>query len=94
MSKQFTKVTQTYSTKNKLQLLILENLQAVDGSLFKNKSEAIGTIKTLFKAALNEYKGSAKLPELKNYEPHKNSHVYHVDEVINISIYNVQNDLA
>lgn len=94
MPKQFAKVTQTYSTKNKLQLLVLEYLQAVDGTLFKDKNEAIGTIKTLFKAALNDYKGRAAVPELKNYEPNEKSHVYHVDEVINISIYSVQNDLS
>lgn len=94
MEKQFAKVTQTYSTKNKLQLTILQYLQTVDGSLFKDKNEAIGRIKTLFKAALNDYRGKAAVPELKNYAPHKNSHVYHVDDVINISIYKVQNDLT
>lgn len=95
MEKQFAKVTQTYSTKNKLQLTILQYLQTIDGSLFKDKNEAIGTIKTLFKAALNDYIGKAAVPELKNYETHKKlSHVFHVDEVINISIYKVQNDLT
>ena len=94
MPKQFAKVTQTYSAKNKLQSIILDHLQTIDGSLFKDKNAAISEIKTLFKGALNEYKGKAVVPELKNYVPHKNSHVYHVDEVINISIYNVQNDLS
>lgn len=94
MAKTFTKVTQTYAPKNKLQIIILEYLIGIDLSLFKNKTEAIGTIKTLFKAALNDYKGKAAILELKNYEPNKKTHVYHVDEVITISIYNVQNDLS
>ncbi|MBP4139644.1 hypothetical protein [Flavobacterium geliluteum] len=94
MAKTFTKVTQTYSTKNKLQFLILQHLETVDGFLFENKNEAAGTIKTLFKAALNDYKGKAAIPELKNYEPNNKSHVYHVDEVITISIYNVLTDLS
>jgi len=39
MALQFTKVTKTYSTKNKLQLYILKELELVDGFLFLNKAD-------------------------------------------------------
>jgi phosphatidylglycerophosphatase A len=94
MAKQFAKVTQTYSTKNKLQQVILERLEPISGTLFKDKKEATESIKTLFKSALDDYKGRAAVPELKNFIGSKDDHVYYVDEVISISIYNVKNDLS
>ncbi|MBS7234052.1 hypothetical protein KHA90_23900 [Flavobacterium psychroterrae] len=94
MTKQFVKVTQTYAPKNKLQQIILERLEPISHTLFKDKKEAIESIKALFKSALNDYKGRAAVPELKNFEGSKNDHVYNIDEVINISIYNVKNDLS
>jgi hypothetical protein len=93
MAKQFTKVTKTYSTKNKLQLLILNELSAVDCFLFITKSEATDYIVQLYKNALLAYKGNAAVPELKRHESHENMSFY-VDDVISISMYNVKTDLS
>lgn len=94
MAKQFTKVTKTYSTKNKLQLLILNQLDTVDGLLFSNKSEAVNHIKQLYENALIMYAGKAAVPELKSFVSTDNDTVFHVEDVIHISIYNVQLDLS
>jgi hypothetical protein len=94
MTKQFTKVTKTYSTKNKLQLLIHDRLMTVDFTLFVNKQEASIFIKNIYESALKEYKGNAAVPPLKTFEGNKNDTHYYVDDLISISIYNVQNDLS
>lgn len=94
MPKQFTKVTKTYSTKNKLQKLIYDHLMSVDFSLFANKQEASIYIKQAYRNALKSYKGNAAVPELKTFEGNKNDTHYYVDDVISISIYNVQNDFS
>jgi hypothetical protein len=93
MAKQFTKVTKTYSTKNKLQLLILNELNKADCILFTNKGEASKYIKQLYDNALLAYKGNAAVPELKRHESKENLQ-YYVDDVISISMYNVQTDLS
>ena len=93
MSKQFTKVTKTYSTKNKLQLLILNELNTVDSILFITKSEATDYIVKLYKNALIKYKGNAAIPDLKRHESHENI-CFYVDDVINIAMYNVKTDLS
>ena len=93
MQKQFTKVTKTYSTKNKLQLLILTELRKANCILFSTKSEATDFIVQLYKNALLAYKGSAVVPELKRHESHQDMSFY-VDDVISISMYNVQTDLS
>jgi hypothetical protein len=94
MSKQFTKITKTYSTKNKLQKLIYDHLLTVDFILFANKQEASNYIKQLFENALREYKGNAAVPELKTFEGNKNDTHWYVDEVISILMYNVLNDFS
>jgi hypothetical protein len=94
MPKQFTKVTKTYSTKNKLQLLIHDQLMTADLILFTNKQHASNYIKQLYENALREYKGNAAVPPLKTFEGNKNDTHYYVDDVISISIYNVQNDFS
>jgi hypothetical protein len=94
MSKQFTKVTKTYSTKNKLQLLIHDHLMTADFSLFANKQEASNYIKQLYENALKSYKGNAAVPLLKTFGGNKNDTHYYVDDVISISMYNVQNDFS
>lgn len=71
MKKQFTKVTKTYSTKNKLQLLIHDHLVTADFTLFANKQEASKHIKKLYDTALSEYKGNAAVPQLKSFEGNK-----------------------
>jgi hypothetical protein len=94
MPKQFTKVTKTYSTKNKLQLLILNELQNIDCTLFKNKEDASKCIKKLYHDALLLYKGNAVVPLLKTHEATKNDTLFYVDDVISISMYNVQDDFS
>ncbi|MFE3848943.1 hypothetical protein ACFX5D_13305 [Flavobacterium sp. LB3P45] len=94
MAKQFTKVTKTYSTKNKLQLLILNELNTVDCILFSTKSEATEYIVQLYKNALLKYKGNAAVPELKRHESRHQSMSFYVDDVISISMYNVTTDLS
>jgi hypothetical protein len=93
MAKQFTKVTKTYSTKNKLQLLILKELATIDGILFLTKSEATDYIVQLYKNALLSYKGNAAVPELKRHEAQGSMSIY-VDDVISISVYSVQTDFS
>lgn len=94
MAKQFTKVGKTYSTKNKLQRLILNELAKADGLLFANKTEAVNYIKQLYENALKEYKGNATVQLLNSFEANKNDTVFWVEDVIYISIYNVQTDLS
>lgn len=94
MAKQFTKVTKTYSTKNKLQLLILNELNTVDCILFITKSEATDYIVQLYKNALLKYKGNAAVPQLKRHESTNQSMSFYVDDVISISMYNVEIDLS
>ena len=93
MAKQFTKVTKTYSTKNKLQLLILKELASIDCFLFMTKSEATDYVVQLYNNALLSYKGNAAVPQLKRHESHENISFY-VDDVISISMYNVKTDLS
>lgn len=94
MSKQFTKVTKTYSTKNRLQLYILKELQQVDSLLFENQTKAVKYIKDLYQIAVESYNGKAAVPELKKHDPQSGELMYYVDDVIFISIYNVKEDLS
>lgn len=94
MAKQFTKVTKTYSTKNKLQLYILKELELLDSFLFLNKSEAIKHIKQSYNVALETYNGNAATPPLKNFEANENDTVFYVEDVIYISIYTIKTDLS
>ena len=94
MAKQFTKVTKTYSTKNKLQLLILKELELIDGILFSNPTDATTYINQLYKNALESYKGNAAVSELKSFKANENDTHYYVDDVISISMYNVKTDLS
>lgn len=94
MAKQFTKVTKTYATKNKLQLMILKELEQIDGTLFQDKTDASKHIKKLYQNALNNYKGIAVIPKLDFFKALKGDLTLHVEDVIHISIYNVENDLS
>jgi hypothetical protein len=94
MALQFTKVTKTYSTKNKLQLYILKELELVDGFLFLNKAESVEHIRQLYNVALETYNGNAAVPPLKNFEANENDTVFYVEDVIYISIYTVKTDLS
>ena len=94
MAKQFTKVTKTYSTKNKLQRLILEELQLADCSLFTTPKEARNFINQLYENALKHYKGSAAVPPLRRHEANQTEVLFYVEDVIYISMYNVKIDYS
>jgi hypothetical protein len=94
MNKQFTKVTKTYSTKNRLQLAILKELELADSLLFANKQEASNFINKLYENALLSYKGNAVVPPLRKHEPNNDLLVFYVEDVVSISIYNVKTDLS
>lgn len=93
MAKQFIRVSKTYSTKNKLQLLILHKLQKLDHTLTLNHVDASRLIKKLYDEAVKEYKGTAAIPELKTYENDKTTN-YHVEDVIYIHVYTVSTDFS
>lgn len=93
MAKQFIRVSKTYATKNKVQLLILQKLQTLNHTLTLTHVQASRQIKKLYDEAVNEYKGTAAIPELKCYE-NDNTTNYHIEEVIYIDIYSIVNDLS
>lgn len=94
MNKTFTKVTATYSCKNKLQKAILENMKELDGTLCGNQGGAFRLIELAFNDAVNNYNGTAKKPELKRFEPNGTTASFIVDDVITLSVYDVVNDLT
>lgn len=94
MEKQFAKVTHTRVTKNKLQQVILNELQQVDCTLYRDKKNAKTSIEQLFKNAVSQYKGKATPQELKSWESDKKTLNFQVEEVISISVYNVKIDLT
>lgn len=94
MAKQFTKVTKTYSTKNKLQGLILQELQLADCLLFSDPKEAKNYINQLYENALKRYKGNATVPALKTHKACDSEMLTYVEDVIYISTYTLKNDLS
>lgn len=94
MTKTLIKVTNTYSTKNKLQKQIFENLQALDLTLCKELSDAIKLINLAFKDAINNYQGVARKPELKSFLDDKKTTVFYIEDVIYLSMYTVKYDFT
>ena len=94
MAKQFVKITKTYSAKNRLCTAILDYLESIDHSLFINKEKAAEDIKRRYNEALESYKGKAAVPRLQSHQSSKNEILYFVEDVIHISIYNLENDLS
>lgn len=92
MSKHFIKVTQTYATKNRVQELCLNELIILDHLLCCNFKEAKEMIKTQFDIAINSYKGRAKLPELRDFEPNNKTTTFSVEDVITLQVYKVSTD--
>lgn len=93
MKKVLIKVSRTYQLKNKLQKSILENLQELDATLTEPAS-AIKLIKIAYNDAVNNYKGSAAIPELRHFEPDSKTTVYYIEDVIYLNIYTVILDLC
>jgi hypothetical protein len=93
MAKQFIRVSKTYATKNKVQLLMLQKLQTVNHTLTLTHVQASRLIKKLYDEAVQEYNGKAAIPELKTYD-NDNTTSYHVEDVIYIDIHSIVNDLS
>jgi hypothetical protein len=91
MAQQFVKITKKYSAKNRLCSAILAYFESIDHNLFDNKKQAETDIKKRFESALRSYKGKAAVPTLQSHQASKNEILYYVEEVIHISIYNVEN---
>lgn len=94
MSKHFIKVTQTYSTKNRAQELVLNSLEILDHTLCTNLADAKKLIKKNFNSAINLYTGRAKLPELKDYEVSEKQTMFSIEDVIVIQVYKVSIDFT
>ena len=93
MAKQFVKITKTYSAKNRLCTAILDFFESIDHTLFLNKEKAAEDIERRYNEALESYKGKAAVPRLQNHQASKEEVLYFVEDVIHISIYNVENEL-
>lgn len=93
MAKQFIKVSKTYATKNSIQLLILQKLQSVDFTLTSDISKAKYFIKKAYDDAVNQYKGKAAIPELKEFS-NGLTIVFFVEDVIYINVYSTLYDLS
>lgn len=92
MTKVFIKATCTYTPKNKLQKGILEELSKLDCILCNHQNQAVKLIIDAYISAVNNYAGKAVKPDLKKFNPNKDTLTYHVDEVIYLSIYSVRTD--
>ncbi|UWY28824.1 hypothetical protein N4T20_02615 [Flavobacterium sp. TR2] len=92
MPKQFAKITQRYSTKNKLQELIFKEMEIVDFTLYPDFRTAKKEIVKLYEKALSDYKGKASIPELKIFDRIENVVRFDVDDVISISVFNTKYD--
>jgi hypothetical protein len=93
MKKVFIKVARTYQVKNKLQKQILENLKEFDGVL-TNQQTANKLIKIAYSDAVNNYKGTAAVPELRNSKSDENNMLHYVEDVIYLNVHQVINDLT
>lgn len=94
MAKQFVKITKTYSAKNRLCTAILDFFESIDHTLFLNKEKAAQDVKRRYNEALESYKGKAAVPRLESHQSSKTEFLYLVQDVIHISIYNIENDLS
>lgn len=93
MAQQFIKITKTYSAKNRLCTAILDFFESIDHTLSPNKEKAIADINRRYNEALESYKGKAAVPRLQNHQAVKTEILFYVEDVIYITIYNVENVL-
>lgn len=92
--KTFIKVTSTYSCKNKLHKAIYQNLKELEFTLCKYQQDAVKLVNLAFNDAVNNYKGTAKAPELRISHPNTNTTLFTVEDVISLSLYVTNNDLT
>lgn len=93
MAKQFIKVSSRYTTKNKLQELISNELYKLDRVLFNDGLEAKKTVESAYKTALEQYKGHAKQLPLNRFELQKTVTQYSVEDVIVLNVYSVKEEV-
>lgn len=93
MAKQFIKVSSRYTTKNKLQELISNELYKLDRVLCNDGLEANKVIETAYKTALEQYKGHAKQLPLKDFVFNKTMTQYSVEDVIVLNVYTVKQEV-
>lgn len=86
------KISSTYQVKNKLQKQILENIEELDGTL-TDSSTANKLILLAYKDAINNYKGSAIVPELRNFVLNEGIRTYYVENVFYLNIYHVKHEI-
>lgn len=91
MKQQFIVITSQNVPKNKVQELCQKHLEVLDQTLYNSLSDAKFVIENKFKQSLNEYKGRAALPELKNFKPDKETTQFYIPDVIYITVYEVKN---
>ncbi|MFY8187531.1 MAG: hypothetical protein ACOVLC_06170 [Flavobacterium sp.] len=94
MKKTFVKITNKLVCKNKLQKQILENMEELDHTLFPRQEKAILLVNLAFKNAVNNYNGTAKKPILNQFKGDEKTLVFQVDDVVQISVYDVVVDLT
>jgi len=93
MSKQFIKVTATYSAKTRVAALISNNLQEFNHSLVAKKLDATNLIRNGYQRAIRQHTGSGSIPPLKEHEV-DNAKVFEVENVIKLTVYEVVNDFS
>lgn len=94
MKKHFIKVTSISKTKTKLQEAILENLKELDCTLAGNQSTAFKLIEIAYNDAVNNYEGLTNKQDLQRNQSTPTTAVFWIDQLIQLSIYEVQNDLT
>lgn len=88
------KKNKDYSCKNKLQKLILNNLNELDGTLCPDSTSALKLITIAYKDAVNNYKGTSKIPKIESKTMDSSVKIVFVEDVIYISLYAVITDLT
>ncbi|MGR3790275.1 hypothetical protein ACUXZJ_10795 [Flavobacterium sp. TN-1] len=92
MSQYFIKVSRTYTTKNKIQEICLNELKELNFSLVSDLATAKKVIKKHFEQAVNSYMGRAKHPELKEFDKAgKGAISFYIEDVIYLDVYPVLN---
>jgi hypothetical protein len=94
MAKHFIKKAQIYAPKNKLTELIYKELSKLDHTLTGNQGTAVKHINESYKKAIEQYKGTASIPELRSFNADENTAIFYVESCIYLAVYEVVNDLT
>lgn len=93
MAKHFIKVTNRYSTKSRVQELILMNLEELDHVLVAKKQDTTNLIRNAYQRAIKQHTGSGAIPKLKEYDG-DHAKVFQVENVIHLTSYEVKVDFS